>query len=288
MKPQVLVLGPGRVGRCLALAHQQHGARVQLLGRRPGEWQQWAVNQQIEAILDMSEAGAEIDLVLLAVADDQLQSVILNCAAHEFCSGAVVAHMSGAFGADVLEPLVAAVSATAALHPLMAFEESTEHSLTHLRSCLVSVDCADEQLATVSAAVACWQARFHRLPPKQNRASYHLALSLLSNHVTAMTSWAQEMLQPALGAETNNLIRAMSQQAVEATLNQGGAQALTGPVVRGDVRTVQAHLDALPADQAARYRGSLLAVIDLASSSGRLDPEKEAVLRALAKGAINS
>lgn len=284
MKSRVLVIGPGRVGKCLALAHEQDGASVQLLGRRSGEWQQWTMNNQIEALLDWPMEGTIFDLILLAVADQDLPTVVHECVDRELVNGAVVMHMSGAFDASILAPMKAHAAATAALHPLMAFSESARHDLQQLSASAVMVDCADEHLDQIRAMVDGWHARLRRLPADQDRASYHMALSLLANHVTAITAWAQELLQPALGGETDKLIRAMSQRAVDATLEKGGMQALTGPVVRGDVGTVQAHLDALPAEQVERYRGSLLAVIDLAAASGRLDPDKEAQLRVLAMG----
>ncbi|MCP4861055.1 MAG: DUF2520 domain-containing protein [Planctomycetes bacterium] len=284
MSKRVLVIGPGRVGKCLALAHEQGGATVQLLGRRSGEWQQWTMNNQIAALLEWPLEGPPFDLILLAVADQELQAVVQQCVEHDLVKQAVVAHLSGAFGAEILAPLQATAAATAALHPLMAFSESARSDVQQLGDSAVMMDCADQHHKQVSASVACWHARLKRLPANQDRASYHLGLSLLANHITAITAWAQELLQPALGDETTTLIHAMSQRAISATLEKGGIEALTGPVVRGDVGTVEAHLNALSAQQAERYRGSLLAVIDLAAASGRLDSDKEAQLRALAKG----
>jgi predicted short-subunit dehydrogenase-like oxidoreductase (DUF2520 family) len=288
MKQRVLVIGPGRVGKCLALVHQQDGALVQLLGRRPGEWQQWAVTNQIEALLDTPSTGTKFDMVLLAVADEQLQAAIQQCMENDLVNGAVVVHLSGAFGDETLTPVKAATAATAAVHPLMAFSGSAHQDSLGLKSSVVTIDCDEQNLSAVSSLVNCWHARQHCLPAGQDRASYHLALSLLANHITAITAWAQELLQPALGEETAGLIRAMSGQAVASTLEQGGMLALTGPVVRGDVGTVQAHLESLSADQADRYRGALIAVIDLAAASGRLNPAKEAQLRALTSGPQSS
>jgi predicted short-subunit dehydrogenase-like oxidoreductase (DUF2520 family) len=270
----------------LALAHEQDGASVQLLGRLDGEWQQWTKRNQIEALLDWPLEGSRFDLILLAVADKDLQSVIEQVAKSEIATDAVVVHLSGASDVTILQPLQAA-TAIAALHPLMAFSESARDDLQQLATSAVIVDCADDQLDRIHAMVDCWQARFRRLPADQNRASYHLGLALLSNHITSITAWAKDLLQPALGEETETLIRAMSQRAVEATLMHGGQEALTGPVVRGDLTTIQEHLASLPADQAERSRGSLIAVIDLAAASGRLPAEHEAQLRTLTKGSQN-
>ena len=61
---------------------------------------------------------------------------------------------------------------------------------------------------------------------------------------------------------------------VEHALALGPEAALTGPVARGDVATVAAHLDAIPADEHATYRA-------LATEAERLSARHDAALRAL-------
>ena len=51
---------------------------------------------------------------------------------------------------------------------------------------------------------------------------------------------------------------------VENIVRTGAADALTGPLVRGDSATVRKHLDALPTDEAALYRALGRAALNIA------------------------
>ena len=59
----------------------------------------------------------------------------------------------------------------------------------------------------------------------------------------------------------------------------GAADALTGPLVRGDRGTLRAHLRGLNAEDAARYLSQLEELLEVAVSCGRLEPASAAALR---------
>jgi predicted short-subunit dehydrogenase-like oxidoreductase (DUF2520 family) len=68
--------------------------------------------------------------------------------------------------------------------------------------------------------------------------------------------------------------------AVENLRRSAPAAALTGPVRRGDLDTLRAHLAALPPDAAPLYRVLGLEAVRLAASAG-LDAASVAAVRAL-------
>ncbi len=61
----------------------------------------------------------------------------------------------------------------------------------------------------------------------------------------------------------------------------GAQQALTGPVVRGDAETVNAHLIALTRQDRELYRALMQAALELAIRSGRLAEKDATELRKL-------
>ena len=85
---------------------------------------------------------------------------------------------------------------------------------------------------------------------------------LLSSNQTSLST-IQPELWPLVRATIDN---------VEAV---GAADALTGPVARGDADTVARHLDALPVDERAPYRALAREALRL---SGRDDPSVRDVL----------
>jgi predicted short-subunit dehydrogenase-like oxidoreductase (DUF2520 family) len=101
-----------------------------------------------------------------------------------------------------------------------------------------------------------------------DRVRYHATACVASNHLVALLGQV-ERLAVDLGVPAEAfapLVRAT----VDNVTDMGAADALTGPVARGDVGTVAAHLEALPADERAAYRALADAALRL---TGREDRE---------------
>ena len=77
----------------------------------------------------------------------------------------------------------------------------------------------------------------------------------------------------------------LAQSALQRMAESGPAEALTGPAVRGELPTLQAHLAALEAHpqegqrDAARYRSALSALLEEAQRGGRLSSAQIEELR---------
>lgn len=274
-----LVIGPGRAGRALALAHRRAGDAVTLVGRRDGAWREWAAAREIEAVFEL-EAAFAARRILIAVPDRELPAVAAACAHVLPGSDRFFAHLSGIHGPEALA--AASDARRAALHPILQFVEP-ESDLARLRASLVSVAVAEESRAEALATVAVWGARAHELPPATDRRRYHLGLALAANHLTALLAFAETMLAEAFGAQAREVAAGMAEQAIAAVRARGAPGALTGAVVRGDLATVRAHFAALDAAERRAYAGQLEALIALAQGSGRLGAEPAAALRALAE-----
>lgn len=269
--PLTLVVGPGRAGSALALAERRAGREVLLVGRTSGAWQSWARRQGIATATRASTTPAEAARVLLAVPDDALAATAAALAAEAAPAqrARLAAHVSGLHGLEELAPFAACGFRIAALHPLLAFGDP-EQSCRDLEGATVTVLAGEGAQRSARAAVRDWGARPMDFPAGADRRLYHLALSLAANHVTAAVGWAEELLVELLGGEGRELACDLAAQAVARVRAAGAAQALTGPVVRGDADAVRAHLRALPARDRARYASALVNVIALARRSGRL------------------
>ncbi|MBC8370348.1 MAG: DUF2520 domain-containing protein [Planctomycetes bacterium] len=226
----VSIIGRGRVGKVLSLVHQQCGDSIV----ENGEW------------------------VIFAVPDDQLANVVEEysksaaMASAKFC-----AHVSGLYDHTILQPLANAGAEIAALHPIMQFGSATS-DIENLAKSFVSYSGQDSALQLATAVVQCWQGKLIELKPGSDRRQYHLALSLVSNHVTGLLAWANELLLPILGDESAIIIKQMAARAVEVADGEDPMNSLTGPVARGDLKTIAQHLQSLDVEQARRYAGLLL------------------------------
>lgn len=281
MKVITIVVGPGRAGCSLALAHQKAGQEVYLLGRRDGAWQAWAKEQGIHPILSWQDAPSNASFVIMAVPDRQILAASEVCAKKYNCNAKTFVHLSGMHDLDVLKPITLEGGFVAAMHPVMPFSDP-ESDVLALRQAVVTETADPNAREGVLEIAQVWGASPVRMRRNVDRRRYHLGLALASNHLTALLSWSHDLLQPVFGDETFDVVARMAAQALENAHRSGAAEALTGPVVRGDVETVQEHLASLTEHEQRRYAGLLNMVVDLAEQGHRLPADAAERLRAIA------
>lgn len=88
------------------------------------------------------------------------------------------------------------------------------------------------------------------------KPKYHAAASILSNQVIAVLATGYELLEECgfSEKEARTFSAALVRDNVEHVIADGCVSALTGPIERGDVGTVQKHLQELNDTQKEMYR----------------------------------
>ena len=94
--------------------------------------------------------------------------------------------------------------------------------------------------------------------PEEMRTLYHAGLAHGANHLVTLVTEAMEILSAAGAADPAGTLRPLLTAALDNALEQGDA-ALTGPIVRGDLGTVRAHLVDITAN-APQTLGSYVAL----------------------------
>jgi predicted short-subunit dehydrogenase-like oxidoreductase (DUF2520 family) len=92
--------------------------------------------------------------------------------------------------------------------------------------------------------------------PETGRAAYHAGAVMSAGLVVALADAAAAAFEHA-GLNHQDALAALlplMRSALHGVEHWGVEKGLTGPIVRGDVAVVQAHLDALPADLGSIYR----------------------------------
>ncbi|WP_052337028.1 Rossmann-like and DUF2520 domain-containing protein [Nocardioides alkalitolerans] len=285
------IVGAGRVGAVLGRALADAGHEIVAVA---GESD--ASVRRADALLpgvprDKPSAVARAcDVLLLTVPDDMLVNVASMLAASgSLRPGQHVVHTSGAHGLAALASVVETGAVPVALHPAMTFT-GTATDLPRVGGCAYGVTAAPAGQALADRLVADLGGRTVRVA-EDRRALYHAALAHGSNHLVTLVAEAMEMLaavapegESAGSADPADVLRPLLAAALDNALRSGDA-ALTGPVVRGDVGTVEAHLGEIAAE-APQALGSYVALArattDRATTDGRLLPIRAArMLRVL-------
>jgi len=279
-----LLIGPGRVGRSLALAHRQAGEEVYLLGTETGPWMDWASEHGIHTLVDPAGAPKQAQVIIFCVPDSLILSVAQKFAASYPCNSKLFIHTSGLHDIEVLKPISLEGGFVAAMHPVMQFVEP-ERDLETLRHALVTETADPNAREGVLEVAEVWGAQPVRLKAGVDRRRYHLGLALASNHITALCAWSAELLEPVFREQTWSVVERMASQAMHSAHQDGASSSLTGAVVRGDISTVEGHLQSLSEQEKHRYAGLLDLVVDLAEQGQRLPQETADRMRAIAKEA---
>lgn len=280
---RVGVVGAGRVGATLgaALARAGHeivaasGVSEQSIARAerflPGV-----------PLLPADEVVAESEFVLLAVPDDVLRQLVSGLAATDaWQPGQVVAHTSGAQGIGVLDPAAARGVLALALHPVMTFTGRPE-DLDRLLGATFGVTAPDD-MRPVAESLVVEMGGEPVWVPESARPLYHASLTIASNHLVTLVNDALGLLAGAGVDEPGRLAAPLLSASLDNVLRLGDA-ALTGPVVRGDVATVAAHVATLTREAPevlASYRAMARRTAERARDSGRLAAERAAEILAV-------
>lgn len=276
MRPmtRIGVVGAGRVGAVLSAALRAAGHEIVAAA---GE--STASRDRIDALLPgvrrakPTDVARSCDLLLLTVPDDMLENVVSTLVgAGAIRPGQVVCHTSGRHGLAVLATATAIGARPLALHPAMTFT-GTDVDLERLSGCVFGVTAPDEERALAASLVA----DMGGVPiwvPEDKRTLYHAGLAHGANHLVTLVTQAMELLVASGADDPAATLRPLLTAALDNALVSGDA-ALTGPIVRGDVNTVAAHLAEIGETAPATipsYVAMAKATADRAVLDGRLLP----------------
>lgn len=188
------------------------------------------------AELERACAGAEV--ALLCVPDDEIATAAaaVGAAAPRL---RLIGHTSGA---TELDALAGAGAAAFSLHPLQTIPDG-DAALLGAPAAIEGSDAGALDFARELAG-ALGMVPFE-LPPG-SRAAYHAAASIASNFLVTLEESAAALLAEA-GIEDGRALLAPLVLRSAANWAEAGAEALTGPIARGDEATVARHLEAIAA-----------------------------------------
>jgi predicted short-subunit dehydrogenase-like oxidoreductase (DUF2520 family) len=285
---RVGVVGAGRVGAALAAALASAGHEIVAAA---GESD--ASHRRISDLLPgtpnvkPSAVARSCDLLLLTVPDDMLPNVVaVLSASGAIRPGQYVVHTSGRHGLAVLEDARAVGARPVAMHPAMTFT-GTAVDLGRLPGCVFGLTAGHGERAFAEGLVADLGGRAMWVP-EEMRTLYHAGLAHGSNHLVTLVTQAMELLAAAGADDPAGTLRPLLTAALDNALDDGDA-ALTGPIVRGDVNTVRAHLADITANAPqtlASYVAMARASLDRVVTDGRLLPIRAEKMRQVLDAAV--
>jgi len=262
---RIFILGAGRAGLGLARALRASGADVVgVHGRHnPG-----GPDGVTTGALPPSLRDATV--VIIAVRDGQIDDAVRELDAAGLAAHAVVLHASGSAEPRALDVLRAHGHPCGTFHPLLPLADPARASVL-FRDAWVGID-GDRTAKDVARALAARLGAHTLEIPAGAKSRYHAAAVLASNFPVVLLALAEQLLTEAGidAGEARGALRPLFLAAADNVGSRSAAEALTGPVVRGDVSTVRSHLDVLRDDPELLdvYRSLARATIAVAREAG--------------------
>ncbi|MBS2023316.1 MAG: DUF2520 domain-containing protein [Deltaproteobacteria bacterium] len=264
------ILGGGAVGSVLLPALRTAGVRIVATWNRTPKPPLWRSGPFPRAI-------REAEVVFLAVSDAAVSDLCRDLAATKVVgAGQLVVHLAGALDLDVLGFALHNGARIGSLHPLRAIPAgSRADALIGATAGVAGSD--DDALGSLSLLAEALQ--MHPLRTAGDRALYHASAVLAAGGQIALFAEATRAFSHATGAtlaESRAALLPLTKGALAQLEAHQPSEIITGPVVRGDVGTVRAHLAALErfgVDLSALYWLLSSAAVRLAGDGGRTSPE---------------
>jgi predicted short-subunit dehydrogenase-like oxidoreductase (DUF2520 family) len=249
MQKTLAIIGAGRVGRALGRRFRELGWKIGAVSARNPACARRAV-RFIGAGTPHEGVAPEVlasRVILIATPDDSIAEVAreLARAGQRMLSEKIILHTSGALDSAVLKPLAEAGAAVGSMHPMQSFSGV---GVPPLDGRVFAIE-GHRMAARVASQMARALGGSAMRVPSGEKALYHAAASLAAGHVLAIEEAATRLLMQ-LGLRRREALRALlplTRQVLDNFERLGPRSAWTGPLSRGDLKVVAAHVAALAA-----------------------------------------
>lgn len=289
----ISLIGAGSVGSALALALYEKGYRIGSIINRSGP-PAVALARKVSCkrvSTSVGDVDRSSDILLIAVPDTALASVAAELSGIKRLkwSNRFIAHTSGAFTSDVFSTLRRKGALAASLHPVQTFPR--KRSRVKLRGIFFGIEGSPDALQKAEHLVHDLEAHAVTIA-KELKPLYHIACVFASSYLVSILNCVAELSHELhLKASWTEVFGPLMTSATENTITSSPADALTGPVLRGDLTTLSLHLTTL-ASYAPQflplYSVAAIDVARTAATHGRLGSEEYKNIVTLFKTFIRS
>ncbi|MHB8173301.1 MAG: Rossmann-like and DUF2520 domain-containing protein [Nitrospirota bacterium] len=286
---KVSIIGAGVVGKAVGRILRERGYEIKSVVSRSMENAKGATEfiGGGEPGTDPAAGAAGTDWVFITTPDKAIMETCEKIAeGGGFSKSSLTIHMSGALGSDVLDSARKSGARALSIHPIQSLA-SSEQAIKNLPGSYFSIEGDAEAIPDGREIVEALGGLLVMIPGDR-KALYHAGAAVASNYLVAVLDFAV-MIYEALGMKREDAVKAIM-PLVRGTVNNvervGVPDALTGPIARGDLETVEGHLEALKKDMPEMlplYKALGMHTVKVGLAKGSLAAEDGAKFREILK-----
>ena len=246
-KPQIAIVGAGRLGGALSLALTEAGYRIsEVISRDTPSSQKRARDIAMKTrsfTTTLKTANLNSDLIWFCVPDREIARAARALIPSAEWKGKVAFHSSGALASDELNLLRRRGAVVASVHPMMTFVRGSVPSLKGVAFALEG-DAKGIRLARKITRDLGGDAFSIS---KTSKLAYHAWGGFSSPLLVALLVTAEQVARTAglSSTQARKIMMPIVRQTLANYIVLGPAGAFSGPIVRGDVSVVRKHMRTL-------------------------------------------
>lgn len=277
-------IGAGTTGTALAVRLSQQGYQVAGVSSRSlasAERLAGRVRNGCLVFNKAQEVASIAQLIFITTPDDIIPEVAAEV---KWRDKQFVVHCSGAHSVDILEPARQEGANVGCFHPLQTFA-SVDQAVENIPGSTFAIEAEEPLLAVLKEMAEALDGNWVILKAG-DKVLYHVAAVFACNYLVTLVKLATDLWQ------TFNISPAQATKALmpllRGTLSNiesiGLPGCLTGPIARGDLGTIERHLEALGQQAPALldiYKALGQQTVPIALAKGRIDFKRGEELKAL-------
>ena len=249
--PRVSFIGTGVLGSTLAKALHIKGYRIASIVDRNGS-SALTLAKAVKCTkvgVVAADISPQTEILFLTVNDDEIGIVAAELSKQKkpHVKSMLVLHCSGVHTASVLDPVRKKGARIGAMHPIQTFphlQNPTKH-LAHLRGIYYGIEADPNTVMQVEKIVQDLGGK-PIIIPKELKSLYHTTCVFASNYLTMFLNTISELSQKMqLPVPWTEVFGPLMSTTMENVIKTSPSSALTGPIIRGDMQTINLHLEAL-------------------------------------------
>ncbi len=218
-----------------------------------------------KAFNSLTDLTRSSDTLFLTVSDSQITTV-WECIDKALIKNKIICHFSGSLSSDVFAGATGYGTYCGSVHPVYAFSDRF-NSYKGLNSAVFTVQGDSVFLQNISALLTQLGNKVCVID-KNSKVLYHTAMSMASNQLLGLLDAVVNMLKDCGFSQEQaySALTPLMADNLQTALQNNVDYALTGPIERGDVSTVQAHLNAINSEQKEIYKALGKQVLNVAKN----------------------
>jgi len=218
---------------------------------------------------NLEDLVATSDVLFITVVDDEIASVWKQIAVLDVAEK-IICHCSGALASTIFTGIREKGAFGYSVHPAMTISHSS--AVGELERAPFTIEGDSERLAVVKDLFAAMGNSVQVLTAA-NKTRYHAAAVFASNFIVALADISMDILADCgFDKEQQRLFLPLMQASIDTIIKDGIVSALTGPIERGDVGTVEKHLANLSGNEREIYALLSTKIIEIAKQK---NPHKD-------------